>query len=287
MGVVLAALSDETASAAVPASLLVATVQDALRIAAGQSIATPAAILMKEVMQMMLLTKLKLATVFVAMVGVMGVLAASFFAPMRAAEEKPAEPNPAPASVAIKTLARKITHPEEDMGDVATLLHIKKQMCEVELQLEPHTQPSFTFLGEDVEVYKDGRKTKTYVGSSGAVDKPKRARVALLAADLDYLPLAGGHKNHCRMKITCGVFSDSGNAQGSTEIEVPKEVFDFSRVNCQAYFPIEAASATEMPLFYFGVNRSGETYGANTVVELFKKNPKADFLIVYLRVRKK
>lgn len=237
---------------------------------------------------MMLLTKLKFAAVFVAMVGVTGMLAASLLAPMRAAEEKPTEPNPAPASVAKKTLATKITHRDEDMGDVATLLHIQKQMCEVELQSEPRTQPPFTFLGEDVEVYKNGQKTKTYVGSSGAVDGPKRAKVALLAADLDYLPLAGGHKNHCRMKITCGVFGDAGNTQGSNEIEVPKEVFDFSRANCQGYFPIEAAFATEMPLFYFGVNhRSDGTYGANTVPELFKKNPKADFLIVYLRVRQK
>lgn len=278
----LAALSAETASAAVPASLIMATVQDALRIAAGQTVTTPAAVLMKEVLQMMLLTKLKLAVVLVATVGVMGVLAASLFAPMRAAEEKPAEPNFAQAPVARKTLATKITHREEDIGDVAALLHIHKQMCEVELQLKP-----LTTLGADVEVYKDGQKTKTYVGSSGSVDKPKRAKVSLLAADLDYLPLAGGHKNHCRMKLTGGVFSDHGKAQGSSEIDVPKEVFDFRRVNCQGDFAIEAGSATEMPLFYFGVNRSDGTIGANTVAELFKKNPKGDFLIVYLRVRKK
>ncbi|HTU93277.1 MAG TPA: RNA polymerase sigma factor, partial [Gemmataceae bacterium] len=180
MGVALAALTDETASAAVPASLLVSTIQDALRIAAGQTVATPAAVLMKEVLQMMLLTKLKFAAVLLATVGVMGVLAASFFAPMRAADDKPAEPKPAPPPAVKKTLATKITHRADDIGDVASLLHITKRVCEVELQpLKGRTN-----LSVEMDLYKDGKKQPTHFSSglSSTYEAPVRAKVALLAA---------------------------------------------------------------------------------------------------------
>ena len=283
MGVILAALADESASAAVPASLLVATIQDALRIAAGQTIATPAAVLMKEVMQMMLLTKLKFAGVFLAAVGVMGMLAASFFAPMRAADEKPAEPKPAPQPAAQEKLVKKITHRENDIGDVESLLHIRKQMCEVELK----PLKDRTLLGVDIEVYKDGRKMKTYKEGNVSAAKAIGAKIALLAADLDYLRLADAHEKHCRMKIELKVYSDEGSAGTASEIDIPKELFDFTRVNSQYTFSAEGGSATEMPLFWFQTNRSNEFIGANTMAELLKRNPKGDFLTVYLRVRKK
>lgn len=283
LGVILAALSGEAASAAVPASLLVSTVQDALRIVAGQTVATPAAVLMKEVMQMMLLTKLKLAGVFLATVGVMGVLAASFFAPMRAADEKPAEPKPVPGPVAKMTLATKITHRKNDFGDVESLLHIRKQVCEVDLR----PLKALTPLGVEIEVYKDGRKIKTYGPWSVATAKQPRAKVAVLAADLDYLPLAGAREKHCRMKIDFLLSSGKAAASTGSEIDVPKELFDFSRVSNQNPFDTKAGSATEMPLFYFQVNRSTQVVGAGAVPDLLKRNPKGDFLIVYLRVRKR
>lgn len=239
---------------------------------------------MKEVLQMMLLTKPKLATVLLATVGVMGVLAASFFAPMHAADEQPAEPKPAPAPAAKTTLATKITFRENDIGDVATLLRIEKKVCEVELQPQkPHT-----LFGVDIEVYKDGRKAKTYVTGAVGSHKAIRAKVALLAADSDYLPLAGARAKHCRMKITFGVYSDTGHATNSNEIDVPKKLFDLSHDNSFGNFSPDAGSATEMPLFYLHVNRSNQTVreGHGTVPELIKNNPKEDFLIVYLRVRK-
>jgi RNA polymerase sigma factor (sigma-70 family) len=283
MGVILAALSEEAASAAVPASLLVSTIQDAVRIAAGQTVATPAAVLMKEVMQMMLLTKLKFAGMFLAAVGVMGVLAASFFAPMRAADEKLAEPNLAPAPAAKEKLVKKITHHEIEVGDVESLLHIRKHVCDVQLRfLKP-----FTTIGVDIEVYKDGRKVQTYEEGNVSVNKPIRAHIALLAADLDYLRLAGAQEKHCRMRIELKVFGHPGGAGTSSEIDVPKELFDFSRVNSQNTFPVEGGSVDEMPLFWFQVNRTKKFVGADTIPELLKRNPKGDFLIVCLRIRKK
>ena len=284
MGVVLAAISEEAASAALPSSLLVSTIRDALRVAAGQTVTTPAAILMKEVLHMMLLTKLKLASVLLAMLGVMGVLTASFFPPMRAAEDKPEELKPGPAPAAKKTLAEKITHRENDFGDVASLLHIRKQVFEVGLRpLKEHS-----LLGVDIEVYKDGRKVKTYEEGNVSAAKPLRAKIALLAADLDYLPLAGAREKHCRMKIELQVHSDLGSAGTASEIDIPKDLFDFSRVNSQnSFVSAKAGSATEMPLFWFQVNRSTEFLGADTVPKLLETNPKGDFLVVYLRVREK
>jgi hypothetical protein len=283
MGVILAALSEEAASAAVPASLLGSTIQDALRIAAGQTVATPAAVLMKEVMQMMLLTKLKLVTMCLAAVGVMGVLAASFFGPMRAADEKPTEPKSAPQPAAKETLASTITRLDNDIGDVASLLKIYKRVCEVELQ----PLKKSTTLGVDIEVYKDGRKRNTYkpitfsnVGNLSG-QKPIRVKVAVLAADLDYLPLADARKNHCRVQVD---FALPG-AQSSSAVDVDKEMFDFTHTAGGGWFPREAGSATETPLFW-DLARSRVIADANTVPEIRERNPKGDLLIVYLRVRK-
>jgi RNA polymerase sigma factor (sigma-70 family) len=284
IGVVLSMLSDEAASAAVPVSFLGSTVQDSLRVAAGQAVTTPAAVLMQEVLQKMLLTKLKLATVLLASLGMVGVLAASLFTPMRAADEQAAEAKPAPVPAANDKLASKITHRENEFGDVSSFLRIRKQVCEVELRpLKPHAT-----IGVDIIVYKDGRKTKTvYEGGNLSVDKPVRAKIALLAADLDYLRLAGAREKHCRMKIEFQLSTDTGSAATtSSEIDVPKDLFDFSRINSQNTFvSAKAGSTTEMPLFWFCVNPSGTFHGSDTVPELLEKHPKTDFLIAYLRVR--
>ncbi len=282
MGVVLTALSDEAVTAALPSSLIASTVQDALRIATGQPVTTPAAVLMKEVLHTMLLTKVKLATVFLAMVGVMSVLTASFFAPMRAADEKRAEPNPAPAPAVKKTLATKITHRENDIGDVASVLHITKHVCAVELQpLE-----GFASFSVVVEVYKDGKKRNTY-GDNGvySLANPTGAEVALFASDLDYLPLANAPKNHFRMQINVNLSSrNGGGVGGNNTVDVPKEMFDFSRAGGSS-FSREAASATEVPLFWLTA-RSKEVIGMPTVSGVIEKNSKGDLLIAYLRLRK-
>lgn len=232
---------------------------------------------------MMLRTKLKFATVFLATVCVMGALATSFFAPMRAADEKPAEAKPAPQPVAEERLVTKITHREVEVGDVESLLHIRKQVCDVKMRpLKP-----FTTIGVDIEVYKDGRKVQTYEEGNVSMTKPTRARIALLAADVDYLRLAGAPEKHSRMKIELKVFGDPAGAGSSSEIDVPKELFDFSRVNSQNTFPVEGGSVDEMPLFWFQVNRTKNFIGADRMPQLLKRNPKSDFLLVCLRLRKK
>ncbi len=283
MGMVLAALADELACAALPSSLLVSTVQDALRIAAGQPVTTPAAVLMKEVLQMMLLTKLKLATVFLAIVGVMGVLTASFFAPMRAADDKPAEAKPAPEAAAKKTLATKITHREDDIGDVASVLHITKRVCAVELR----PMEGFASFSLAVEIYKDGKKRNTY-GDNGvySLANATGAKVALFAADLNYLPLANAQKDHYRMQISVNFSSRNGaGSGGNSTIDVPKALFDFSSEVGSGWFSAGAASATEVPLFYLTA-RSKQVTGMPTVSGVIEKNSEGDLLIVYLRMRK-
>jgi len=201
---------------------------------------------------------------------------------MRAADEKPAEPNPAPAPAVKKTLATKITHRENDIGDVASVLHITKQVCAVELQpLE-----GFASFSVVVEVYKDGKKRNTY-GDNGvySLANPTGAEVALFASDLDYLPLANAPKNHFRMQINVNLSSRNGAAVGgNSTVDVPKEMFDFSRAGGSS-FSREAASATEVPLFWLTA-RSKEVIGMPTVSGVIEKNSKGDLLIAYLRLRK-
>jgi hypothetical protein len=286
-----AALSEEAASAFVPASLRISTIQDALRVAAGQTVTTRAAALMKEVLHMMFLTKVKLATVFLAVVGVLGVLTASFFAPMRAADEKPpAEPKPAAEPAAKETLVTKITRLEEDrdLEDLESLLHIGKHVKEV--RLRPGVPLS---IGVDIELYKDGQKQEPHwnlsnldFAGSGGEEQLQRVRVTFLTADLDHLPLAGARKGHCRVQMSLRIWDkEGGYSQGGLRDDVPKTLFDFTRCSASGFNP-EAGSATEAPLLYF--MGGGKVYkGAGTVSELLEKNPKGDFLIVYLRVRKK
>lgn len=211
----------------------------------------------------MLLTKMKLAAMFVATVSVTGLLAAPFFAPAK------------------KTLVKKITRLDNDIGDVASLLHVQKQVLEVEL----HPKIPFTNMSVEIEIYKDGQKQITNLPrprfSIGKRDHPiDRAKIALLAADLDYLPLAQAVKGHHRVQVEIEL--KGARTAGSTD--VPKELFDFSRVSASGRFPPEAGSETEAQLFYLKA-RSHELTGADTVPEFIQKNSKGDVLIVYLRVR--
>lgn len=235
---------------------------------------------------MMLLTKLKMAAAFVATAGVVGLSAAAFFAPVRATIEETTVRKPVPAAAAKKPLATKITPLRNDIGDVASLLHINKKICEVDLRPEG----PFMVLSVEVEIYKDGQKQKTRLSGPTWEDanlrkgKPiKGLKIALLAADLDYLPLAGALKGRQRVELKTEHVGST--ASGSTD--VPKELFDFSRVGPSGSFGGEVGSATEAPLFYFAVNQLNRFAFAGTVSELLERNPKSDFLIVYLRVRER
>ncbi len=229
----------------------------------------------------MLLTKLKLAALSVATLGVMSILAISFLAPMRAANEKPVEIQTAPQAAAENPLATKITFRGDDIGDVASLLEIQKLVCEVELR----PKIPFERLSLDIEIYKDGQKQKT--SPSGLAFKDDEwekiipVKVAFLVADLDYLPLRGAVKNHHRMQMKMAL--KGGYSRGNAD--VPKELFDFSRVSGSGPFPPEAGSATEAPLLYIKARSRGIT-NAKSVSEFLEKNSKGDVLIAYLRVRK-
>jgi hypothetical protein len=236
---------------------------------------------MKEELQMISLTKLQLTAVFMATLGVMSILAASFFAPMRAANEKLVELETAPQAAATYPLATKITFRGDDIGDLASLLEIRKLVCEVELR----PKVPFERLSLDVEFYKDGQKQKTApAGLAFKADEWEKiipVKVAFLVADLDYLPLRGAVKNHHRMQVKMAL--KGGFSRGNTD--VPKELFDFSRVSGSGPFPPKASSATEAPLLFIKA-RSRDLTNADTVSEFLEKNSTGDVLIVYLRVRK-
>ena len=60
-----------------------------------------------------------------------------------------------------------------------------------------------------------------------------------------------------------------------------KTVFDFSHAGGSGAFSAEAASPTEVPLFYLLAN-TNEFIGARTPADVVAKNPKADVVIVSL-----
>jgi hypothetical protein len=189
-----------------------------------------------------------------------------------AAQEKPPE--------AREMLTRRITRQQPAVGDLASVLHIHKSYCEVEFGAVPKSAT----LRVEFEFYKNGQKAAFAVGG-GAIQLadrvPKHAKISLQAVDLDYLPLAGGQKRHCRLQVDLEV--DSTRSGAGTDI--PKEVFDFSQVGGNSGFPVAAGSLTEVPLFFLVANTHKIT-GANTVKEAIQSNQEGDVAIAFLRVLK-
>ncbi|HTU93836.1 MAG TPA: hypothetical protein VMF69_27395, partial [Gemmataceae bacterium] len=152
-----------------------------------------------------------------------------------------------------------------------------------------------TNLSVEMDLYKDGKKQPTHFSSglSSTYEAPVRAKVALLAADLDYLPLAplaGAQKERFRMQILLRLPMSWGGEGGTgMTMDVSPLTFDFSRVNGGNGFPPQAGSETEVPLFWLFV-RPEEVKGVigmDTVSGVIEKNAKGDLLIAYLRLWKK
>jgi RNA polymerase sigma factor (sigma-70 family) len=92
-GALAAALVEETASAAVPVSLIFSTVRSATWVAAGQAAAaTPAALLMNEVLKAMLMTKLKLAVAGMMVMVALGASGLLYRAAGQSEGKQPARP---------------------------------------------------------------------------------------------------------------------------------------------------------------------------------------------------
>jgi hypothetical protein len=177
-------------------------------------------------------------------------------------------------------LAQRVTRQQPAVGDLSSVLHIHKSYCEVEFGAAARSAT----LRVEFELYKNGRKAGLALKGGGvqlAHRVPRQAKISVQAADLDYLPLAGGQKGHCRVQVDLEV--DSTVSGSGTD--VPKSAFDFSRVSGSSGFPAAAGSPTEAPLFYLVANTNKVT-GASTVKGVIQSNPEGDLLIAFLRVAK-
>lgn len=271
-------LADQLGTAAVPALLIQTTVLAVRLFVGGQALGavfTQAAFLAERVLKAMLMTRFKIAAAAVLALSLLGMGTGLLTWPMRAADagqEKPPE--------AQGTLARRIMRQQPAVGDLASVLHIHKSYCEVEFGVVPRSAT----LRVEFEFYKNGRKT-SFAVEGGAIQMAdrvyKHATISLQAADLDYLPLAGGQKRHCRVQVDLEVDS----TQSGSGTDIPKDVFDFSQVRGNSGFPVAAGSPTEVPLFFLVANTNLVT-GANTVKEAIENNQKGDLLIAFLRVAK-
>jgi RNA polymerase sigma factor (sigma-70 family) len=233
-----------------------------------------AAALAKGVLKEMFWSKMKLALAVILMLGVTGagVVAIGYGRTPVPDEAKPQ---------AQKEASPKVTMKAVDIDDVASILHIYKHSGEVKFS-EPLKK-----AGLRLAYYKAGKLKQKYDGGlndfSGIAEKAGAARFSLQAADLDYLPLAGGEKGSCRLQTDFRLVSTGGRELGGDggSVDVPKSVFDFSQGSSSGTFPRDAGSATEVPLFYVLTN-THNFIGADTVAEVLAKNDKADVLIVSL-----
>ncbi len=287
-------LSSETIRNELVKSLTEAVV----RTAAGQGVAgvvsQRAAALAEGVLKEMFWTKMKLVLAGLFVLGVAGAVAVGYGMAPAPDDGKPAPPGRAAAKVVLKP---------SDVDDVASILHIYKISGKVQFN------GPIKKVGLKLEFYKAGQLKRTVdavglIDISGIAEKADAARFSLQAADLDYLPLAGGEKNSYRLQLNLQLLAagsgtlvsggqrnveDEGQlvargdwvsaVGGSTDI--PKDLFDFSHAGGSAAFPAEAGSPTEVPLFYLLAN-TNESVGADTPAKVLAKNAKADVLIVSL-----
>ncbi len=137
----------------------------------------------------------------------------------------------------------------EGPGDPGPLLRIKQLEGDVELNA------GFTNMGLVVEAYKGGKPVElpdSKASLPGAsLRTAGRARYAAQVVDLNFLPLAGAKKGHCRLRLT--VFPPEG-VKVSVERDIPKDVIDLSRSSDFAFTEV-ASTNQEAPLLWFGTGR--------------------------------
>jgi RNA polymerase sigma factor (sigma-70 family) len=194
---------------AVSAGLVRSTIQAALRAAAGDAGGAPlrTAALARGVVREMSWSRVKLASAMLAAIGVVGggALALAYGRPP-APGGSPHGPGPAAVKVVVK---------EPDFGDTASILHIQKRSAEVQFRGKVNAAELV------LQFYKDGKPAGQVpafanIDVSGIADKPDAARVSLQAADLDYLPLAGGEKGHCRLRMELALGPTARRARGTS-----------------------------------------------------------------------
>jgi hypothetical protein len=193
-----------------------------------------------------------------------------------------ASPSKADEKTPPKTIARAIHAEGSKAGSIEDTLHIRKASGTLELNRKV-TRARLT-----IDLYRGGKKVRSE--SSSVSVQPAQAadvvRFTVQVIDLDYLPLGGGKKGHCRIVMT----QELGTHITSTYTkDVAKDVFGgpMNSFGFQQFGPA-AGSATVAPLFSMVVatrpDANGQTgiHGGGTVEGVVQENQANDVLIARL-----
>jgi hypothetical protein len=147
-----------------------------------------------------------------------------------------------------QNFARYVDHGavEPKLNDLAPVLHIEQYQGRVELN------SGFRTCKLVLSLYKDGKRLDFPGGEADLLADAETSctlRYGVQVVDLDYLPLGGGKKNHCRMRFS---LRGPDGATSALERDVPKEQLDLSKCSNMG-FTERAATNDEVPLFWFKV----------------------------------
>jgi hypothetical protein len=148
------------------------------------------------------------------------------------------------------------------LNDLAPLLHVQQYQGRVELT------SGFRHCKLVLAAYKDGKPVHLPGSEEELLADAETSctlRYGVQVADLDYLPLGGGKKGHCRLRFT---LQHPDGATSALERDVPKDLLDLSQCS-NLGFNERAATNSEVPLFWLKVGGTipGPTVPSKELVE--------------------
>lgn len=181
-------------------------------------------------------------------------------------------------------IAESVTMTNEDFNDIGSLLHISRKSAKVIL----HSNRRKAELVLDF--YRDGNRLpeRSVIGGGTKVGdgiaQSKDIDCGFEALDMDYITLADGKPNHCRVMLQLRFNMGTSRASSTGGADVAKSTFDFSRWNASTQFDASASTANEVPLFCWFRSNTYSLATGKTVDALIRANPKGDLAIVSLRL---
>jgi hypothetical protein len=188
----------------------------------------------------------------------------------QAQEAKKAEP---------KQLVQDVVLKQAEFDDIANVLHIFKKSGHVKLNADRNV------VRLVMDFYKDGKKVGSIESPTedvllGPKQQKDRVEFCVQAIDMDHLTLGNGKKNHCRVLASVSI----GGSYATSERDVDKAIFDFSKGGSSQQFEANAGSDKDILLFWVANNSDHYKGGSRTVVELIAAHPKANIAVCTLRI---
>jgi hypothetical protein len=160
-------------------------------------------------------------------------------------------------------------------GDLAGVLRIEQMRGRAELRA------GYRNATLVLTAYKDGKPVELPDNEdrvAGGHDSAGTVKFAVDIVDLDFFPLGGGKKGHCRLRAS---FEWPDGSFSAVERDVPKQVIDLSDSSKMAF--TEAASAgREVPLLWF-VKGGPVPVTAKTKEQVLERVKAGQLLFVTLR----